>query len=735
MVPVTNELRIALRDQALSIHAEFQSEAAAFPEIPSVLIVKLRDIAVAKSHRPVQLVTEAGMTPAGHGALNEFLVAANNSALTALGNVIATRTVKAIRANISAVEGFEAWGIRRRLPRAYRQMTLEAAFEQIRATGRRLMLQLFSHYRPETTQLIQTRLDALLIGLKLKPNYLAQRTGPPIFLVPMENLSLDMFRQIVSFQGIKHVLPEPDVLPVATTMPEQVQPITPRFTAAGPAHGLPTIAVFDSGVDPNASALTPWVVSRDAYILPPDTNYEHGTAVSSLIVDGHGLNGSHQQFPVTPCLIHDVCALESAGSPISDLVLRLRVAISNHPEIKVWNLSLGAEEIEDDEFSYFGRELDALSDTYGILFVVAAGNYREQPRRGWPVDMQLRQDRLTSPGDSVRALTVGAITHLEHDTTLVKIGEPAAYSRRGPGPMYTPKPDIVHFGGNNDGNLSSAGVGVHVLGPGNVFRCLCGTSFATPIAASVAAHTWQALDLPGRQQALAVSPTMVKALMIHSAQLNSPDRNNVERRYFGAGLPADPASVLYDSNASFTTLFELDIVDSTKWRKTPYPIPASLRDEQGKLKCEVIITAAYAPPLDSSAGAEYVRFNVDVGFGTLMPDEDGKLQFKGEVPAYGEPGTVGFEKAQVENGGKWSTVKTYRRVFKAKAGDQWALQAMLLRREFEPRLAHPLRVIILVTLRAIDGNQNIYSEGRQELVARNWLTQDLSQRIEVPIRT
>lgn len=733
LVPVTEEFRGSLRDMALGIQPAFNAEAAANPGIPSVLILKLRDDAVAKSHRPVQLVSEAGMMPAGHGALNEFLVSGSAVELANLGNIIQSRNIQSIRANISALEGLETWGVRRRLPRVYRHLGLEVTFHTMKETGHRLMLQLFSHYRPETTERIQSRLDTLLAELSQEPIYLQQRAGPSIILIDMGNMTLEAFRSIVSFQGIKHVMVEPDVLPVATVATAAGMFQTPRVIAAGPTPGLPTVAVFDSGIAPDVTALTPWIVSRDTYIVPPDTNFEHGTAVSSLIIDGRGLNSDHSQFPRTHCLIHDVCALESAGSPVSDLIIRLREAIKNYPEIKVWNLSLAAEQIEDDEFSYFGRELDALSDTFGILFVVAAGNYLEAPVRGWPVDGQVRNDRITSPGDSVRAITVGSVAHLDHATSLVRVGEPAGYSRRGPGPMFTPKPDIVHFGGNTNASLQAFDVGVRVMGPGNTFHWQCGTSFAAPIAASVAAHTWQSLALPGRVQPLAVTPTMVKALIIHSAQMNSPDRNNIERRYFGAGLPDDPMSVLYDSDSSFTTLFELDIVDSTKWRKSSYPIPPVLRDSNGKFKGEVIITAAYAPNLDSGAGAEYVRFNVDIGFGTLSEDADGKLQFKGAVPAEGEPGTTGFEKAQLENGGKWSPVKTYRRIFRGKIGDQWALQASLLRREFEPRLLQPLRVIILVTLRATDGNMNVYREGRRELEARNWLTQDLSQRIDVPV--
>ena len=70
---------------------------------------------------------------------------------------------------------------------------------------------------------------------------------------------------------------------------------------------------------------------------------------------------------------------------------------------------------------------------------------------------------------------------------------------------------------------------------------------------------------------------------------------------------------------------------------------------------------------------------------------------------------------------------------KGKAGDNWALQATIMRRAFEPPLAQPLRVIILVTLRSLDGNDNIYAEGQKALAATNWITQSLVQRIEISV--
>lgn len=736
LVPVTQELRSQLLTKIDQVSVDIATEAATHPDVPSILVVQLRETAIAKSHRPIDLIANSSMLPAGHGKMNEMLVTANAVAIERLSEVVATKNTKKIRANISAVEGFETWGIQRRLPRALRAKPIKEVHRLLRASNRRLMIKLFSHHTEETKRLISDRFVQLLETLEISSTRIDHQIDQPTFLVEMaDSFTVDSLSRVIEFQGIRRLMPEPIIWPAATISATSFTDEEPLFTSDIPAEELPIVGVFDTGADPHTPLLTPWITSRDPYVLPPETDYAHGTSVCSLVVDSSGLNPSHTLFPTTPCKIHDVCGLETNGSRINDLILRLREAVSKRPDIKVWNLSLGGQEVTDDQFSDFGRELDALSDSYNVLFVVAAGNYRDTPRRGWPIVGTGLADRLSTPGDSIRSLTVGAVTHRDHATTLVRTGEPAPYSRRGPGPVFTPKPDLVHIGGNADSNLDSTSVGVHVLEPGGGIACLCGTSFASPIAASMAAHTWKNLELPNRLHPLTVTPTLVKALMIHCAQLNSPERSAEERRYFGAGLPSDPISALYDSNSSFTMLFELDIVDSTKWRKAPFPIPPSLIVD-GKLRCEIVITAAYAPPLNPTAGAEYVRVNVDVGFGTLTPDAKGKPQFHSQVPIEGELGSSGYEKAQVEHGGKWSPVKLYRQTFpKGKAGDVWALQASIVRRAFEPPLTEPLRVNILVTLRALDGNEHIYEEGQRALAATNWISQNLTQSADIPIRT
>lgn len=109
--------------------------------------------------------------------------------------------------------------------------------------------------------------------------------------------------------------------------------------------------------------------------------------------------------------------------------------------------------------------------------------------------------------------------------------------------------------------------------------------------------------------------------------------------------------------------------------------------------------------------------------------------FSGCVPAEGELGTTWLEEAQVEHGGKWAPVKTYRRSFpKGAAGNTWAPQATLLRRASESPLAQPLRVVIIATLRSLDNNPLVYEEGRRLLAASNWLHQDAAARIDIPVR-
>ena len=131
--------------------------------------------------------------------------------------------------------------------------------------------------------------------------------------------------QLLDFPGIRRIYAEPVFRPRNTL----IVPQSGSSATHTPENSvtLPTVAVFDTGVSPDASSIAGYVRTRQTYVLPPDTNYEHGTAVASLVAGGSFYNGKHAWIPTTPALIHDVCALEVTGSHMSDLEERLREAV------------------------------------------------------------------------------------------------------------------------------------------------------------------------------------------------------------------------------------------------------------------------------------------------------------------------------------------------------------------------------------------------------------------------
>lgn len=708
LVDVTPALRTKLVNSLTTATTALQPELARYPNTPGVLVLKLREIAVAKTHRPNTLVAESNLQPAGVGRLDEMLVAANAASLQTFSEIIKHRNTQQVRANLSAILRIEAWDRSRRL---------ETPIQSLRNHGRALM-SLFRYYKVEDSARNLETLRQLLRRLSIAENVIAQRWGLPLFIVDFDKLNNAQVEALTTFPGLRSIFRDPKVALVATEGVPALGPIAPPNANTG----YPVVAVFDSGISHRARSLAPWVTNTIRQVLPPDTDHVHGTAVASLVAGARLLNGAHGIFPQTPCKVLDVCGMETMLTRTSDIILRLKVALPQAPDVKVWNLSLGSDPISDDAFSMFAHQLDALSDEFGVLFVVAAGNYLDEPRRGWPTTANLK-DRLSSPSDAVRVLTVGSISHANAHDGLTQAGEPAPYSRRGPGPVFTPKPDIVHAGGGVHTPWAAGDGSINVLGTSDVPYGSFGTSFAAPLASAMCAHIWQSLS---GSRNFTPAPHMVKALMIHSARLNSQDYDPTARRYYGAGVPVDALAALYDSDDCFTLMFEVLVYPRYKWRKAPVPIPSALITD-GRFRGEVIITAVYSPPLDSNAGAEYVRANVNVSFGILNG-----TRINSKVPMEGEAGSSGYESMQIEHGGKWSSVKLHRKSFpRGVVGGQWAIQLETMLRANEPPLTEPIKVALLVSLRSLDGDRNTHADGIRALRASNWVRQALPVRVPV----
>ncbi|MGJ7099168.1 S8 family anti-phage peptidase IteS [Morganella morganii] len=715
LVDVTAEYRQGLVNNLTNTKNYLQTKLSAFPGSLGTIVFKLREQGIAKSHRPNKVTREAGLLNAGHAKINEMLVAAHSGSFDALESVILNRRIKEVVANLSAIESIEPWDEERKIPSGR-----EALFD-----SPNILVRLFQYTAESATSDNYENVINILNNNDVDYQPIRQRRGPP--LLRLKDLSVDhdtLLDILINHPGVRSLVPEPiySASPVNTSFVEEI--VIDNYPA--PTDELPLVAVFDTGVSPIAVTVSPWVASSDTYVVPPDTRYEHGTMVSSLVSGAHFLNDGHSWIPNTTSRVHDVCGLDEGGTYIADLILRLTEAVTKRPDIKIWNLSLGGGPCSEHIFSDFAIALDKLSDQFGILFVVAAGNYVDAPIRTWPNPSLLGgADLVSSPGESVRALTVGSVSHIDAADALSSLGTPTPYTRRGPGPVFTPKPDIIHTGGGVHEPWSTGASSLKVIGPDNRLCASFGTSFASPIVASLAAHTWQKI---ATNPDFNVSPSLVKALLIHSAQLSSPDYSAIERRYYGAGIPEEVVETLYDTDDRFTLIFQTFLVPGMRWRKENYPIPASLINND-KFKGEIIITAAYAPPLDPNAGSEYVRANVELSFGLI---EDNSM--KGKVPMEGDTGQSGFESAQIEHGGKWSPVKIHRKAFRRGiASGNWALQAKVTLRANEPALSEPLPVTIIVTLKSLNGDTRVYSDGVRALSINNWAYSPLPIRVPITV--
>ena len=728
IVEVTAALRASLHGKLQAARNNLTSVLPQWANLPGVTKLVLREQALAKSHRPIQLLSRAEIPLIGAAGLGQLLLSVAPGTLALLDDQITTANTKAARANISTIEDLIPYGVHDRLGGETGWGIRDLA-EWIQA-GRTLKAELFRHGADETDSALEQQFAAWAKEVGASLTRLDYLTPQKLFSVTTARL--DLLAKLVEFPGLRTLAPMPIYVPedIGTQAVEigDVDPGTVPLPDAQTEY--PLIGVVDSGVDPKHPSLSAWVAARESYIMPPNTDYVHGTFVGGLMAAARPLNFGDDAFPDLRAKILDVCALETTETSETDLHARILDAVKRYPEVKVWNLSLGGRVPGPiDRFSDFAQMLDALSDETGCLFVIAAGNYVTAPLRTMPPQPHIGDtDRISIPAESVRGLTVGSMTHLEVAQSAVKRGDPSPFSRRGPGPVSIPKPELTHLGGNCSLTGDHTYTAIRSLLPNGKLGQDIGTSFSTPLVALLAAHTWQAVERSGS----VAYPEQIKALLIHSAVLRSPARGGDALHYYGFGQPGDVAETLYCDPHAFTLMFEADVRDGYEFEKFPYPIPACLRTDDGRFRGEILITMCYSPPLSGQQGVEYCRANVDLSFGGYDLGPDGKRHQSGVVPL--EPGNKSqlYESKQIEHGFKWSPTKVYRARFpKGVSATDWRLKLGVLRRAGEAIPDQPQRVVVLVTLRGLDADKPVYADGVRALNSIGWAVRSMTQTIQV----
>lgn len=492
------------------------------------------------------------------------------------------------------------------------------------------------------------------------------------------------------------------------------------------------IGIIDSGIA-DIEQLRPFVIAREEYVAPIYQNRKHGTFVASMIQYGDILNQIERESS-TRFKFVDIVAIPNndknhgevdtiSEMDLMDIIIEVMDKYSGR--VKIWNLSLGSNNLCNSHISTLGSFFDDIQDEYGVQFILSAGNIDSLPLRSWPPDPNIGEhDRITTPADSVRSITVGAIAKSESQESLVKVNEPAPFSRRGPGANFIVKPDVVDYGGNYNTSYVLEGLGVRGLNQLGEIVEGNGTSYSTP---RISRKLGEIKSILNDDDML-----LAKGLLVHSAKMNTTNINyykdNQFVNYYGFGCPyIEPKHVLQCSQNEITLIFKQTVKEGSYLELNPFPFPESLIID-GKYYGEIFMTLAYNPKLDSDFGEEYSRVNLNASFGRQKFKENGSPDYSTDVPIEVKWDKK-FEREQVENGFKWSPIKSYyKKMNGIDVRDDWKVLINMVQRNEEQIPEQDF--VLLITLRANDAEIDLYSDVVNGLRRLNYITQDLNTRYQ-----
>ena len=257
----------------------------------------------------------------------------------------------------------------------------------------------------------------------------------------------------------------------------------PGFSIPAPINE-PVVGVIDTQFDSHVY-FRDWVeyhkeVSDDIDLNPRD--FDHGTMVSSIIVDGPALNPRLEDNCGRFQVRHFGVARNGKNNASTIMRSIKRIVLSNK-DIKVWNLSLGSEmEINKNFISPEAAILDKLQYDNDIVFIVSGTNKPYE---------HIESKRIGAPADSINSIVVNSVDFEK---------QPAPYSRVGPVLSFFNKPDLCYYGGTDDDRIT-------LYAPYGKTKKY-GTSFAAP---------WITRKMAFLIYKMGLTKEVAKALLIDSA--------------------------------------------------------------------------------------------------------------------------------------------------------------------------------------------------------------------------
>lgn len=385
----------------------------------------------------------------------------------------------------------------------------------------------------------------------------------------------------------------------------------------------PTIGVIDTLFDKNAY-FEKWVEYYDMVdpsIPKSSIDYEHGTSVTSIIVDGAKLNPQFDDECGNFRVRHFGVAVDGENSAIT-IMRKIEQIVCENPDIHVWNLSLGSEmEINSNFISPTAALLDKIQCEQNVIFIVAGTNDNNYTRT----------KKIGSPADSINSLVVNSLDFINNIPT---------YARKGKVLEFFKKPDITYYGGDVNGAFITC--------VGRESKKMFGTSYAAPWISRKMSYL---IDIVGLTRETA------KALIIDSAT-DWCENNSCKRDFVGFGnVPIKISDVINSPDDEIKFYIEgISNLYDTYTHNIPVPI------NKEKFPYIAKATLCYFPKCSRNQGVDYTNTELDIYFGRITD--------KGIIKSINEnvqsiDGEVGITEEEARNNyRKWDNVKHINQILK-----------------------------------------------------------------------
>ena len=462
----------------------------------------------------------------------------------------------------------------------------------------------------------------------------------------------------------------------------------------------PTIGVIDT-LFASSVYFQNWVEYYDMVdpnIHRNNEDYKHGTAVSSIIVDGPALNpwldDGCGRFKVR----HFGVATKSQFSSFT-IIKQIKEIVAKNKDIKVWNLSLGSnQEINDNFISAEAAILDQIQYENDVIFVIAGTN---KPNNNI--------NKIGSPADSINSIVVNSVTRERIS---------ASYTRKGIALSFFAKPDVSYYGGSREQFI-------HVCEPLGGAE-VAGTSYAAP---------WIARKLAYLINILQLKREIAKALIIDAAKGWNRNPTPHEISLYGHGIVPIKIDDIIKTNEDEIKFLISDV--SEKWNTYNYRFPVPIIND--KYPYIARATMCYFPKCNRTQGVDYTNTELNIHFGRM--NDKGKIyEINGDTQNRDtDDKSYLFESEARNNFRKWDNVKYIAEVPKEnnkpkisyKNNKNWGMEIKTNNR-LDPKDGEYIRFGVVVTLKEINGINRI-EEFIRNCELNGWFVNKLNIDVKMDI--